>query len=543
MTPPDNTKKPPAPVAQPTPAAPKPPATGGPGVPPQPMAPGGGLNQKPASPAPLGGGAMNPAAPGAPMAPGAAPGMAPGLPGGPMGAEFGAKPGMPRLQRLTPDMFEMTADSQTHKEWSLKPEALPDNMEAVVVSMMSDGDGARYQWMMDPLDGPPRTGQSRTAPEAMMALRDALTSYVATSAMQFMGGAAPLGMPGAPGMPGAGMPGAGAPGAPMPGGPQRPPAAPGAPAPPAAGGSEGSKPAAGGGLLERLRASMGNKAPAGPAAGESRPKPAGGANPAARPPAKPEEKLRKALDLIARDFAEMDIVKAGTDGGDLRDILSSRTLESLSSMVSATKSADVEGASMPIDIDALAAQLPDEVLDYIEGLEGEVERLSEVTKSLSPATLPQDAIAKALDSLPPDVAAIVKADRERTERLEKALVEERIAKANSEWIAKTSTLNVVEDAQTLGTKLRALAEFDSDLADDVFKALDLASRQVAAGNLFSEFGKSGGATGVGAESKIEAIAKGYQEADPTVSIEVARAMAYENHPQIYAEYLAERQGR
>lgn len=198
---------------------------------------------------------------------------------------------------------------------------------------------------------------------------------------------------------------------------------------------------------------------------------------------------------------------------------------------------------MPIDIDALAAQLPDEVLDYIEGLEGEVERLSEVTKSLNPSILPQDAIAKALETLPPDVAAIVKADRERTERLEKALADERIAKANSEWIAKASTLAVVEDPATLGTKLRSLAEFDSDLADEVFKALDLANRQVNAGSLFAEFGKSGGASGAGAEAKIEAIAKGYRDADPTLSDEVARAMAYENNPEVYAEYLAERRGR
>lgn len=510
MTPPDTTRKPPAPVAQPTPAAPKPPATGAPGTPPQPMAPGGGMDQKPAAPAPLGGGAMNP------MAPGLSPGA------GPMGPEFGAKPGQPRLQRLTPDMFEMTADSQTHKEWTLKPDQLPENMEAVVISMMSDGDGARYQWMMDPLDGPPQTGQSKTAPEAMMALRDAMTSYVATSAMQFMGGAAMPGMPGAPGAS------------------QRLPASPGAPAP-APGG--GGSPAQGGSLLERLRAQMGAKGGGADAAkpGESRPAPAGGSNPAARED--PERKVRKALDLIARDFVEMNIVKAGTTGSDLRDILSSRTQESLSSMVSATKSADVEGARMPnIDIDTLAANLPDEVLDYIEDLEQRVADLSEVTKSLNPSVLPEDSIAKALDTLPPEVAAIVKADRERTQRLEKALADERIAKANAEWIAKADALTVVDNAEDLGARLRSLAEFDGDLANEVFKALELADRRVQAGALFAEVGKSGGSI-TGAEGKIEALAKGYRDADPTLSDEVARAMAYENHPEIYAEYLAERRGR
>ncbi len=73
---------------------------------------------------------------------------------------------------------------------------------------------------------------------------------------------------------------------------------------------------------------------------------------------------------------------------------------------------------------------------------------------------------------------------------------------------------------------------------DMIAVLDGAVETVEKSGAFSEIGKSGHAAGYAgaAETKIEGIAKKYQEKDPSLSHDAAIAKAWENNPDIVTEY-------
>lgn len=77
--------------------------------------------------------------------------------------------------------------------------------------------------------------------------------------------------------------------------------------------------------------------------------------------------------------------------------------------------------------------------------------------------------------------------------------------------------------------------------NDMIAVLDQAVDAVEKSGVFSEIGKSGGHdTGAsGAEAKIETIAKGYMEKDPLMDYSSAVAKAWENNPDLMAEYEEE----
>ncbi len=74
--------------------------------------------------------------------------------------------------------------------------------------------------------------------------------------------------------------------------------------------------------------------------------------------------------------------------------------------------------------------------------------------------------------------------------------------------------------------------------DDMIAVLDQAVETVEKSGAFSEIGKSGhGSSAIGAaEAKIDTIAKGYIEKDPSLSYVEAVAKAWENNPEMMAEY-------
>lgn len=73
--------------------------------------------------------------------------------------------------------------------------------------------------------------------------------------------------------------------------------------------------------------------------------------------------------------------------------------------------------------------------------------------------------------------------------------------------------------------------------NDMIAVLDQAVEAVEKSGIFGEIGKSGGnSSGNGAEAKISDIAKGYISEDPTLSYDEAVAKAWENNPDILAEY-------
>ena len=78
--------------------------------------------------------------------------------------------------------------------------------------------------------------------------------------------------------------------------------------------------------------------------------------------------------------------------------------------------------------------------------------------------------------------------------------------------------------------------------NDMIAVLDQAVATVEKSGAFSEIGKSShGSNENSAEAKISGIAKGYVEKDPSLSYEQAIAKAWENNPDLMAEY-DEREG-
>lgn len=75
--------------------------------------------------------------------------------------------------------------------------------------------------------------------------------------------------------------------------------------------------------------------------------------------------------------------------------------------------------------------------------------------------------------------------------------------------------------------------------NDMIAVLDQAVATVEKSGAFSEIGKSGHGTVGAAEAKIEAIAKGYMEKDSSLDYASAMAKAWEDNPELMAEYEAE----
>ncbi|MCI8418859.1 MAG: hypothetical protein HFI33_15410 [Lachnospiraceae bacterium] len=88
--------------------------------------------------------------------------------------------------------------------------------------------------------------------------------------------------------------------------------------------------------------------------------------------------------------------------------------------------------------------------------------------------------------------------------------------------------------------LKSLKAAGGSAYDDMIAVLDQAVEVVEKSGAFSEIGKSGhgsgGVNGSSSEAKIATIAKGYVEKEPSLSYSEALAKAWEDNPEILAEY-------
>lgn len=75
--------------------------------------------------------------------------------------------------------------------------------------------------------------------------------------------------------------------------------------------------------------------------------------------------------------------------------------------------------------------------------------------------------------------------------------------------------------------------------DDMIAVLDQAVETVEKSGAFSEIGKSGHGAAGAAENKIESIAKSYMEKDASLEYTAALAKAWEDNPELMAEYEEE----
>ena len=193
------------------------------------------------------------------------------------------------------------------------------------------------------------------------------------------------------------------------------------------------------------------------------------------------------------------------------------------------------------EIDALVSELPDEIVDYIGDLQDSVEeltkRLEEDVEEIDDNT---DPIEKALGAMDEDGAAAIQEKLDRLDALEDTVVAAEIEKADSEYIAKARSFDGLGDPEEIGPALRRLAAVSPEDADLIEKALTAAAEQTKTSDLYEELGHAIAKNG-DAETQVYAIAKSMQEADPALSEEEARAIAWENNPELYQEHALERQ--
>lgn len=205
--------------------------------------------------------------------------------------------------------------------------------------------------------------------------------------------------------------------------------------------------------------------------------------------------------------------------------------------------------------------LPAEVVEYIDSLEAHADTLE---ADLEAATTQVDTLTKERDDLVAKgaVSDIEKGDADLTAILAKAdpavaaiitkqaadlkTATEAIAKAADErttttMVAKAAALPMISETPTeLGEVLKTAYGVSDEFGTQVEGLLKAANTQIAQGNLFASFGKSGAEVTVSAS--VDAAAAELRKGDPSLTREQAITKAYEQNPALYAEYMADQKG-
>lgn len=98
------------------------------------------------------------------------PGRGVGMPNGDDPAQTDYRNPNSRLSTISPSDFQAVEGKNGTTEWFIPPESLPEGVEEAVITMVPNGDTPTFQWMVDPLAGPPVDGVAKTAAEAFMAM-------------------------------------------------------------------------------------------------------------------------------------------------------------------------------------------------------------------------------------------------------------------------------------------------------------------------------------------------------------------------------------
>lgn len=129
----------------------------------------------------------------------------------------------------------------------------------------------------------------------------------------------------------------------------------------------------------------------------------------------------------------------------------------------------------------------------------------------------------------------------RLGEIEKAFREEREKRIRKEFIdlAKAEYVRL-GNPDEVGLILKEASErLSPETYGKLTDILKAANQRIDA-TLFTEIGKSGSAPGGSVVDKIKAIAKSYVASNPTMTLAQAEAKAWEDHPELYAEYQAAR---
>lgn len=123
-----------------------------------------------------------------------------------------------------------------------------------------------------------------------------------------------------------------------------------------------------------------------------------------------------------------------------------------------------------------------------------------------------------------------------------ALRKYREAAENKEFMEVAKRYEIIgKKPEELASVLKSLRNAGGTAYDDMISTLDSMVAMADSSGVFSEIGKSGrGSTGMvtkgKAESRVESIAKGYIEKDPSLSYTDAVAKAWENNPDLLVSY-------
>lgn len=196
-----------------------------------------------------------------------------------------------------------------------------------------------------------------------------------------------------------------------------------------------------------------------------------------------------------------------------------------------------------------------DVLAYIEGLELEVETLSDqvakaeedIEKSETENSELRDLLAKAAPNDPAVEEEISKSLLAKADPAVRALIEKQnaelkkqadIAKAEREarleavFISKAEELpHFPGDSKGKAALLRSIADsLDPEQAEEVEKALRAMNAKIEQGSLFKSIGTGGAETTI--SKTVEAKAEELRKADPSLTIEQARVKVYESDAEI-----------
>lgn len=163
---------------------------------------------------------------------------------------------------------------------------------------------------------------------------------------------------------------------------------------------------------------------------------------------------------------------------------------------------------------------------------GEAEPAPGVTKSV---VRPQDGRAtqeEETDGIYKGLHPAVRAELEELKKFREKAEEREL----TEVAKKYAVIGKKEDE--LVSMFKGLKAAGGTAYQDMIAVLDHAVDTVEKSGVFGEIGKSGhGSNDAGAvEAKIDVIAKGYMEKDPSMNYTVAVAKAWENNPELLEEY-------
>jgi hypothetical protein len=204
------------------------------------------------------------------------------------------------------------------------------------------------------------------------------------------------------------------------------------------------------------------------------------------------------------------------------------------------------------------ADLPQDAQDYIDGLEDAVETLTKseqdlqaenetLTKALEEAEAGSTVVKSEdeqfealLSKADPALQVILKRQRDETEALRKQAEEDRSARLDTEFVTVAKSLPMLNDnPNDLGGLLRrvhdGVSKEDFDALSTLFTA---ANAQIAKGNLFDEFGRQSGAETTVSKS-VDAAAAELRKAEPSLTIDQAKAKVYETNPDLFAQAMTE----